>query len=86
MKTISIRDLHAKTGHWVRKAAHHGEIQVTDNGEVVARIIPAVPRQEIPYFARRKDTPAFRRLQATGKLRGGTDSTIGLSEDREDRV
>jgi two-component system sensor histidine kinase SenX3 len=32
MKTISIRELHAKTGGWVRQAVHYGEIAVTDHG------------------------------------------------------
>jgi len=29
---------------------------------------------------------AFRRLDESGKTGGGTDSTIAISEDREDRV
>ena len=38
------------------------------------------------YFARRKLTPAYRRLLDSGKLSGGTDSTRTISEDRQDRV
>ena len=32
MKTISIRELHLKTGRWVRHAASRGPIVVTDRG------------------------------------------------------
>lgn len=85
MKSISIRELHAKTGHWVRKAASVGAIEITDDGKPVAQIVSAPPVREVPFFARRVDTPALRRLMASGKLKGGTDSTTIISEDREDR-
>jgi antitoxin (DNA-binding transcriptional repressor) of toxin-antitoxin stability system len=85
MKTISIRELHENTGQWVRLAHRHGAIVVTDRGEIVARITPEMPRQEIPYFARRVLSPAFRKLAASGKLSLGTDSATGISEEREDR-
>jgi antitoxin (DNA-binding transcriptional repressor) of toxin-antitoxin stability system len=48
MKTISIRDLHEKTGQWVRLIRRHGEILVTDRGEAVARLSPEAPRKEVP--------------------------------------
>ena len=83
MKTISIRELHEKTGKYVRKASETGEIYVTDRGKTVAKIVPQQDRPETPYFARRKLTPAFRRLMKSGKLRGGTDSTRIVSEDRD---
>jgi prevent-host-death family protein len=85
MKAISLRELHEKTGHWVRRARHYGEILVTDRGEAVARLTPEAPRQEVPYFARRVLSPAFRKLAASGRLSGGTDSTAAISEDREER-
>jgi prevent-host-death family protein len=85
MKTISIRELHARTGELVRQASRYGEIQVTDNGRVVAKIIPQNERTEEPYFARRKLSAAFKKLDQSGKTGGGTDSTIAISEDREDR-
>ena len=83
MKTISIRELHEKTGSWVRQAAHYGEIEVTDHGQAVARLLPQVRESETPYFARRRLTPAFRKLMESGKLRGGTDITILIREDRD---
>ena len=83
MKTITIRELHEKTGEWVRGAARHGEIAVTDRGRTVAKIVPHGEEESVPYFARRELTPAFRRLMRAGKLRGGRDSTETISEDRE---
>ena len=83
MKTISIRELHAKTGGWVRQTAHYGEIEVTDHGKTVAKLVPQLRESEVPYFARRKLSPAFRKLMESGKLQGGTDSTTIISEDRD---
>lgn len=86
MKTITIRELHANTGKWVRQAANHGEILVTDRGEPVAKILPPPIAQRVPYFARRKLLPAFAKLAAQGAFKGGRDATELISEDREDRV
>ncbi len=86
MKTITIRELHHRTGELVRKAALHGEIRVTDNGRVVAKIVPQAEAPEIPYFARRKPSAAFKRLDDSGRTGRGTDSTITISRDREDRA
>ena len=87
MKAISIRELHTRTGQWVRAAARHGEIRVTDNGETVAKIVPETEPAGVPYFARRKFiTPAARRLIEKGDTSRGTDSTLSISEDRDDRV
>jgi prevent-host-death family protein len=83
MKTISIRELHEKTGEYIRRAAEAGEIYVTDRGRTVAKIVPQREPAETPYFARRKLTPAYRKLMKSGKLRGGTDSTRIVSEDRD---
>ena len=54
MKTVTIRELHSRTGELVRQAFQHGEIRVTDNGRVVAKIVPEAEPAEVPYFARRK--------------------------------
>ena len=40
MKTITIRELHLKTGRWVRHAAAHGAVVVTDRGRAVAALQP----------------------------------------------
>lgn len=74
MKTISIRDLHARTGYWVRLANQEGPIAVTDRGRRVAiladSVIVAEPAKAFP----RRDRA---RLPATT-----LDSTSLLSEDR----
>src|ERR1041385_7503895 len=85
MKTITIRELHERTGEWVRKVHKHGEIVVTDRGEPIAKIVAQSPPAKTPYFARRKLLPEFEKLDAANKLSGGTDSTVIISEDREDR-
>lgn len=85
MKTVSIRELHERTGDYVRQVAKSGEIYVTDRGRTVARIVPEQQVPEEPYFARRKLTRAFRKLLAGNQLRGGTDSTQTISEEREER-
>jgi prevent-host-death family protein len=86
MKTVTIRELHAKTGALVREASKHGEILVTDSGRAIAKIVPQSMDREIPYFARRKPSPAFRKLDASDKTGRGTDVTQLISDDREDRV
>ena len=83
MKRISIRELHEKTGAYIRQAAKAGAIYVTDRGKTVAKIVPQEEPPQTPYFAQRKMIPAFRKLLKTGKLARGPDSTIIVSEDRD---
>jgi prevent-host-death family protein len=84
MKSVSIRELHERTGDLVRQAARHGEIVITDHGQPVAKIITHQELPETPYFSRRKLNPDFRAIMH--KLRGGVDSTSTISDDREDRA
>jgi prevent-host-death family protein len=86
MKSITIRELHSRTGALVRQASRHGEIRITDRGRVVAKIVPETESPQIPYFARRKATAAFKRLDESGNTGRGTDSTTGISQEREDRA
>jgi prevent-host-death family protein len=86
MKTITIRELHAKTGEWVREAARYGQIRVTDNGRPVARILPETEPGGAPYFANRKPSAAFARLDSSGRTARGTDVTQLISDNREDRI
>jgi antitoxin (DNA-binding transcriptional repressor) of toxin-antitoxin stability system len=83
MKTITIRELHLATGRWVRRASA-GEVYVTERGRLVAKIVPASPRPAKPFFADPKFTPAF--LANRKHLRGGTDSTQAVSEERNREV
>lgn len=80
MKTISIRELHERTGAWVRAAAAHEQIIVTDSGKPVAVISPHRAPAKENKFKNRKLLPAYKKLM--GKLTGGTDSTEIISEDR----
>ena len=88
MKTISIRELHARTGKWVREAAEQGQILVADNGRTVVRMVPETAPPKPPYFARRRFINRdMKRLIESGELgRGGTDVTTGISEDRAERA
>lgn len=85
MKTITIRQLHDKTGYWLREANRQGEIVVTNRGAAIAKIVPGVEETESPYFAQRKLLPGFRKLWESGELNTDSDSTMGISEDRDAR-
>jgi hypothetical protein len=45
------------------------------------KIVPQAAAPGVPYFAQRKLNPSFRRIMH--KLKGGTDSTRIISEDRD---
>jgi antitoxin (DNA-binding transcriptional repressor) of toxin-antitoxin stability system len=81
MKTISIRELHERTGAWVRKAAALGVIVVTDRGRPLARLEGVAEGTAVNPFRTRKLRPGYARLR--GRLGGGTDSTQIVSEDRD---
>jgi len=84
MKVITIRELHAATGKWVRRATALGELHVTERGRVVAKLLPAAPLPAEPHFARRKLTRAFRVAQRF--MTGGTDATTAISDERDHAV
>jgi prevent-host-death family protein len=85
MKQVTLRELHQNTGTLVREAVRLGGIVVTDRGTPIARIEPAPgPRSDRP-FKRRRLLPAYQELLETAALRGGTDSTEIITEDREGR-
>jgi antitoxin (DNA-binding transcriptional repressor) of toxin-antitoxin stability system len=85
MQTITIEELHAHTGEWISRAAQEDEITVTDGGKalVVIRGVVAGPQPGHNPFHERKLVPGYAELQ--GRLVGGTDSTLIISEDREGR-
>lgn len=80
MKTISIRELHEKTGEWVRRSEQLGAIIVTDRGKAVARILPVEAAAAVNLFAARKLRRGYARM--LGSLAGGTDSTQSVSDER----
>lgn len=77
MVHITIRDLHMKTGAWVRQAAHAGNIVVMDRKRPIAKLIPFTPEDAGTAFA---DRPLVKGFSALPKL--PHDSTKYLSEDR----
>jgi len=81
MKSISIRELHEKTGEWVRRSEKLGAITVTDRGKAVARIVPVEATAAVNPFVARKLRRGYMRM--LGSLNGGTDSTQSVSEDRD---
>jgi prevent-host-death family protein len=83
MKTISIRELHQATGRWIRRA-RTGEVYVTERGRLVAKIVGASPLPSKPFFANPRFTRAF--LAQRKNLRGGTDSTETISEERDREI
>ncbi len=77
MKTISIKQLHAETGRWVRTAKKQTLI-VTDRGEEIAELRPLAP----PTRPRAALDPATR---LTWMPVSPVDSTAFISEDRDGR-
>ena len=78
MKTISIRELHLKTGRWVRHAASRGPIVVTDRGRRVAALQPfdaSMTRRPLPN----REAAILKRSKVP------VDSAVYQSELREDR-
>ncbi len=77
MKTISIKELHAETGRWVR-AAKKQSIIVTDRGEKVAELRPmssvGLPQAKLNAQERLSWMPLV-----------AEDSTRYISEDRDGR-
>lgn len=82
MTSVSIRELHEKTGEWVRLAEAHEQIIITDRGRPVASLAPYRRPAKRNRFSARKILPAYAKLR--GKLSGGTESTALISEDRDE--
>jgi len=83
MKTVNLEELDEKTSQWLRDAARYDQVVVTERGQPIATIQPARLASPTRKFNERKLLPGFKALMETGKLRGGTDSTIIISEDRD---
>ena len=77
MKTISIKQLHAETGRWVRTAKKQTLI-VTDRGEEIAELRPlATPTRPRAVLDRSK--------RLAWMPVSSADSTTFISEDRDGR-
>ena len=81
MKTISLKELHERTGAWVRKAVKLGAITVTDRGKPLARLEAIVEERRPNPFRTRRLRAGYARLR--GKLGGGTDSTVIIADNRD---
>jgi prevent-host-death family protein len=78
MKEISIRDLHLKTGEWIRRVSSERRIVVTERGVPVATLVPFEPAHKATPFANRKTVRGFEELPAIEH-----DSTESISSDRD---
>ena len=76
MKTISIKQLHAQTGRWVR-AARTSPVIVTDHGEEVA-VLNSREKSDLPR-------PVFTLAGRKPRPKVSGDSTVLISEDRDAR-
>lgn len=77
MVRITVRDLHMKTGEWVRRVADEERIVVTHRGTPIASLVPYSDLDAGTLFSRRRLTRRFRNLP-----RFPGDSTRLVSEDR----
>lgn len=83
MKSISIKELHDRTGHWLRRVKGDAELLVTDRGAPVARILPPAPPVSGNPFARRKLLRGVKRLLE--RPIDGPDSAAVISSMRDGR-
>lgn len=83
MRTISIKELHERTGHWVRRVVEEQEVTVTERGRPIARLLPP-PKAEVPNpFLRRRLLAGVAALLDRPIV--GPTSTDIISDEREDR-
>jgi antitoxin (DNA-binding transcriptional repressor) of toxin-antitoxin stability system len=76
MKAISIRELHLRTGRWVRSIGDRGPMIVTDHGRPIATLVPFEARGV------RKGLPN-REATITRLPRLVVDSTLVVSDARD---
>ena len=78
MKRIGIRELHLKTGEWVRCAALGEGVVITDRGRPLASLLPVRPGDLSTPFRQRQ---TLREFDALPPVSG--DSSVYISEDRD---
>ena len=76
---IPVRELHARTGHYVRRAAARRRVVITDRGRRIAEIIPwdSSAEASAPWARRFEEAPPITLRHE------GIDSTVVVSEDRD---
>ena len=80
MEQIGIRDLHIKTGEWVRRAARGEGVVITERGRPVASLIPFREGDPGRSFRERHVLPEFEALPVVPG-----DATAYVSDDRNRR-
>ena len=80
MKEISIRELHRRTGAWVRSARKYGAILVRDRNIVVAKLVPVSDEVVENLFKKWKPLKKF--AAALERPVRGTPAEDIISEDR----
>jgi prevent-host-death family protein len=83
MTSISIKELHERTGHWLRRVTSEREVIVTERGKPVARMLPPAASRKGNPFLKRKLLPGVARLIL--RPHGGPDSADVISDGREGR-
>ena len=78
MKEISVRDLHLKTGDWVRKVRIERRIVISERGVPVATLIPFEPPHKATPLAKRRLVQGFGKLPTIDH-----DSTEYIASDRD---
>ena len=80
VKEISIRELHRRTGAWVRGARKYGAILVRDRNTAVAKLVPVTEEPPVNLFARWRPLKKFAKA-LDRPVRGRPVEDI-ISEDR----
>ena len=81
MKEISIRELHRRTGLWVRSTRRYGDILVRDRHVPVATLSPVTDEPAVNRFERWKPLKKF--AAALDRRVGGTPVERIVSDDRD---
>lgn len=81
MKEISIRELHRRTGAWVRDARRYGSILVRDRRRAVATLTPVSEEPAVNRFAAWKPLKKF--AAALDRPVRGTPVEDLVSRDRD---
>jgi antitoxin (DNA-binding transcriptional repressor) of toxin-antitoxin stability system len=80
MKEISIRELHRRTGTWVRNARKYGSILIRDRNTPVARLVPISGEPLQNQFERWKPLKKF--AEALDRPVGGAPAEDIIGQDR----
>ena len=81
MKTVPLEELDERTGQWLQQASQHEQVLVTAHGQPLLSIWSSRPVTAKSGFRNRVLLPDYQ--AHLGRLGGGTDSTLILSEDRD---